>query len=77
MKNPHKKIYIAVQIEENGKYYAYAVPVAMCENLVEKLNIKGLITANICDSRKDAAEIVTHWNACHKANGKYLFDETF
>jgi len=51
------------------------VKVSEMDNLKSKLdNIGGLYTVNICPTKKRAVEIVNHWNECHKANGKYLFD---
>lgn len=72
-----KNHYIAVQIKENDKLYAYVVKVLESDNLIAKLDIGNIITANICRSKKEAESIARHWNACHKANGKYLFDEVF
>lgn len=72
-----KNNYIAVQIKENEKYYAYVVKVTESDNLLSKLTIKNIITANICDSKKRAEEIINHWNTCYKANGNYLFAEMF
>ena len=72
-----KYFYIAIQVEENGKYYAYAIKVSENDNLLSKLKIKNIVTANICSTKKRAKELVEFWNANHKSNGKYLFDETF
>lgn len=72
-----KNKYIAVQIKENEKYYAYAVKVTESDNLLSKLTIKNIMFANICDSKKRAEEIINHWNSCFKVNGTYLFDEIF
>lgn len=69
------KTWIAVSITENGKNYAYAVSVSGSDNLVSVLSrIKGLVFANICESKKAASWVVTHWNTCYKVNGSYLFD---
>ena len=72
-----KYTWLALQIEENGKFYAYASRVSTAENLVSKLSRKSLVTANICTSKKEAAATVDAWNAAHKANGKYMFSESF
>ena len=72
-----KNNYIAVQIKENEKFYAYAVKVTESDNLLSKLTIHNIVTANICDSKKKAELIINHWNACFKINGNYLFDEKF
>jgi len=69
-----KSTYIAVEIKENGKYYAYAVKVSTSDNLISKLNIKGVQFANLCGTKKSAEHIVNDWNAGHKANNRYLFD---
>jgi len=53
-----KYFYIAVTVAENGKYYAYAVKVSESDNLLSKLNIKGILHANIYPSKKKAAEVV-------------------
>lgn len=73
-----KKIsYIAVQVTENGKNYAYAVKVSESDNLLSKLAIKGITVANLCGSRKEAEEVVTSWNEASKNNGSYMFGEVF
>lgn len=66
--------WLAVQIQESGKFYAYAMRVCESENLVSILSREGFATANICKSKKQAAETVTAWNEAHKANGRYMFD---
>ena len=71
-----KYTWLALQIEENGKFYAYASRVSTADNLVSKLSRKSLVTANICTSKKEAAATVDAWNAAHKANGKYMFSES-
>lgn len=73
-----KKIYIAIQVEENGKYYAFVYAIKTGENL--KPHIERHKNANIfhlCESKKQAREIATRWNATYKANNSYLFDEPF
>ena len=72
-----KYTWLALQIEENGKFYAYASRVSTADNLVSKLSRKSLVTANICTSKKEAAAMVDSWNAAHKENGKYMFSESF
>lgn len=72
-----KYTWLALQIEENGKFYAYAIRVSTSDNLLSKLSRKSLVTANICTSKKEAAATVDAWNAAHKANGKYMFSESF
>lgn len=73
-----KKIYIVIQIEENGRYYAFADAIRTGENL--KPHIERHKSANVfhlCESMKKAKETATRWNATYKANNTYLFNETF
>lgn len=72
-----KNYYIAVQIKEDDKFYAYAIKVLNNDNLLSKLNVKNIITANICQSRKEAELIINSWNAIYKADNRYMFDEAF
>lgn len=72
-----KNNYIAVQIKEGNKFYAYVIEVTEVDNLLSKLNIENIITANIYNTKKKAESVVNHWNACFKANGDYLFDKVF
>ncbi len=69
-----KNFYIAVEIEENNKYYAYVLKVSSCDNLLSKLTIKNIKFANLQGTKKSAEYIVNDWNARHKANNRYLFD---
>lgn len=72
-----KNFYVALQIEENGKYYAYAEKISENDNLLAKLSIKNLVTANICETKKKAEEVTTLWNDSHKTNGRYMFSQPF
>ena len=69
-----KNYYVAVSIQENEKYYAYAIKVNESDNLLSKLKIKGIMHANICNTKKHAESVVNHWNDAYKNNGTYLFD---
>jgi hypothetical protein len=71
-----KNIYIAVQIKENEKRYAYVIKTTDNNNLLSVLNVKGIITANIW-SKTDAYKAVEYWNEQFKKNGTYMFDSTF
>ncbi len=72
-----KYFYIAVQIAENGKFYAYVIRISEHDNLYSKLNMPGIVAANICPTRKRAREIAQFWNDCSRRNGNYLFEEVF
>lgn len=69
-----KYFYFAVQIKENEKYYAYVIKTSEYENLVSLFKIKGIVSANIFETKKHADEVVNAWNNGYKTNGKYLFD---
>lgn len=85
-----KNFYIAITVKQDRNertfteqttpecdpgYYAYAVKCSEADNICSVLGrIGGLLHANICQTKKQAAEIVTAWNTAYKANGTYLFD---
>lgn len=70
-----KRIYLALTVCENGKYYSWAQKSASNNNLLSVLAVKNLISANICDTFKKAKEIVSAWNDTYRANGTYLYDD--
>ena len=71
-----KRAYLAITTMEDGKYYSYALPVSYSDNLVAVLGrIKGICTAEICPTKKEAERIVTSWNDGWKRRGLYMFDE--
>ncbi len=72
----NKYFYFAVTVCEFEKYYSYVVKVTQNDNILSKLAIKNIVTANICPTNKSAVELVEHWNNCHKLNGTYLFDNS-
>lgn len=62
--------------EPNIGYYAYVLTTNENLNLVSELKaIKGLVSVNVCSTKKRARELVEFWNQCFKGNGTYLFDE--
>lgn len=55
-------------------YGAFAVSTSGCNDLVSLLDsIGGLVTANVCNSRKEAEEIARAWNETYKKNGTYFY----
>lgn len=68
-----KNIYIAVQIKENEKYYAYVIKTTDNTSLLSVLDVKGIITANIWN-KTEAYKIVKCWNDSFEKNGTYMFD---
>ena len=69
-----KNSYIAVTVSENGKYYSYMIKHHNSNNLLNITSIKGILHANICDTKKEAKRIVEQWNESYKKNGTYMFD---
>lgn len=73
-----KRIYIAAQAQEQGRLYAYTIPITESNNILSVLSHhKNLIAANVCDTKRRAVELVTAWNNAAKQNGRFMFDETF
>ena len=69
-----KNTYIAIEIKENDKYLAQVLKVSPYDNLLSKLQIKGLVHANICDSKQAALKCANFWNECNLKNGEYYFE---
>ena len=70
-----KKYWVAVQVEENGKYSAVAVPCGEYENIWAKLaKIPGIVAANIYDTKKAAAQTIEAWRDGFRAAGVYMWD---
>lgn len=73
-----RRIYIVIQVEENGKYYAFTDAIRTGENLKSFIERhKNADIFHLCESRKQAEETAARWNATYKANNTYLFNETF
>lgn len=75
-----KRFFIAITVKEVGReydrFYAYVMPVSSCENLTHKLwQIKGLVSATIMETKKQARAAVAAWNKTWKAEDRYLFME--
>ena len=72
-----KNFWIAADVEENGKGYAYAFRVSENDNLKCRLaGIQNLYAANIMPSKKAALDVAAAWNNAHKACGNYMFSES-
>lgn len=69
-----KKFYFAVTIQENGKNYSFVMKIGDNENAAARLKHPRIIIAQLCSSKKAAAHVVNHWNACYKTDGTYLFE---
>lgn len=78
-----KYTYLAIQIEEDGKYWAYVKKWHNSNNLMTLLDFNNrnngeinrkIITVNITDTKKAADEIVKNWNDNWSKQGKYFYD---
>ena len=70
-----KKYWIAIQVQQNGKYSAAVLPVTECDNICSKLAaVPGIVTANIYDTNKQAAAVVRAWVDGFRGAGVYLWD---
>lgn len=69
-----KNHFFAVTIQENGKNYSFVMKIAENENITERLKHPRIVIAQLCSTKKAAAHVVNHWNACYKADGTYLFE---
>lgn len=72
-----KNMYIVVTIEENKKYYCYVIKTKTTDNLLYKLKIKNIVSADIHETKKRAYQVTETRNNIYKLNNQYLFDETF
>ena len=68
-----KNTYIAVTIKENDRFYSYGVKVNASDNVLSKLEIKNIVYANICNSKKHCEELVKVWNNQYKLNNENLY----
>lgn len=78
MRNPRKtrNAFLAVQMQEGGRCYAYIFPVSSDNNLLDALKIlKGVFNVRICTNREEAEMLVGGWNEKYKAENKFLFSE--
>lgn len=70
-----KKYWVAIQVQQNGKYSAAVLPVTECDNIYSKLAaVPGIVSANIYDTNKTAAGVVRAWVDGFRAAGVYMWD---
>lgn len=69
-------IWLALQMEENGKFYACGRRVSTSENIKHILNDPRIISANYCTTKKELERIILTWRDGYKRDGVYMFDET-
>lgn len=54
--------------------FSYVVCLSEQDNILSKLSaIGGLISANVCSTKKLAESLTDLWNETYKANGEHLF----
>lgn len=76
LNNNHYLVVTTTEIKEGKeKHYSYMMKVPGSNNVWSMLkSIPNIVSANICDTKKAAGQLVEHWNDCYKKNGTYLFD---
>lgn len=58
----------------DGKLYAAASPFSTSKNLAWEFDpAAGMVTANICETKKQAEAIAAMWNEAYKRNGTYAY----
>ena len=67
------RFYAAVITEETGKYWAWVLPFTSNDNALCVFQVKGIKSANIYTTKKQAREICDFWNECYKNNGTNLY----
>ena len=65
----NKNHFLVICLKNAGKEWAYVMTVRGTENLVNLLDDSRILTANICDSKKEAERIADMWNAQFKKAG--------
>ena len=69
-----KKIFVAVTQSDGGKYYSFSDTIKTGENLMTLLSRYGeKSNVLLCESRKQADDIVIMWNQTYRDNGKNLY----
>ncbi len=66
-------LYIAVTIKENNKFWSYALKVGVHNNLIHALEIKNIVTAYFCKTKKHCDEVVRIWNTQYKLNDESIY----
>lgn len=70
-----KKYWFVLTMQgQDGRMWAAASPFTMQDNLAWQFDPSaGTLTANICDTKKQAEAIAAQWNETFKRNGTYAF----
>jgi len=68
-----KTLYIVATGKNSaGKLWAFVMTMSASTNLINAFP-DTTITANVCNTKKKAYEIMDFWNDCFKKNGTYAF----
>lgn len=68
-----KMIFVAAQMEINGKFYAIADTIRTGQNLAAILQRYNTGVVHLCESRKQAKKIALAWNDDFARNGTSVF----
>ena len=72
--NKGEHIFCDKPVENSDGYYAYVVKVLENDNVFHRLRaIRGLMHANIQQTKKEAYALADLWNESYKKNGTYLY----
>lgn len=72
--------YACICKDNNDKYYPFVLKCSETENILGKINSAPYGYPHVvqpCKTKKRAEEYVRFWTSCHKANGTYMFSDTF
>ena len=72
--NRNKKLYLVMQIEKDGEWYAQVKIVYSSDNIAKIIADINPQFANIYTTKKDAYNAYYFANACFSANGFYKFE---
>ena len=72
-----KKIWVAVVNKENDKLYSYAQPLTGNLKSSWVLENPNNIIVHLCDTKKEACNLVEAWNRSYKENGTYMFPTSY
>ena len=67
-----KSIFVVFVQEKDGKYFAVADTIRTGQNLIPYTQRYNSDICHLCESRKQAEEIATFWNACFREKGTNL-----
>lgn len=68
-----KTHYIVVEIEKAGKYTAAAVPVTGSDNILHKINVPGVISATLYETRTAANARLIELAELYKRNNTFMY----